>query len=224
MDAQRAVPLLDPADTARYHLAGQGTNYPQLYWWEGPDGSRVLHWRGYGAGAAVRYGFDQGPDVMARRLSSWLQSDPVLVSPGYPYDIALLYGAQETNAMDEQLVDNVEEFNRRYTHPKIVPARAEDFFREVERRFGRKLPVRSGDTGLYKEDGAASTAAELARFRALQLTARAVELLALWDDRTEPRDTTGAARIRDRAGERRAAWHDLLLFGEHTWGGQHFRS
>lgn len=221
VDAERAVPLLDPADAAHYRLAGPWTNYPQMYWWEGPDGSRVLHWRGYGSGAAVRYGFDQGPDVMAGRLSSWLQSDPVLVSPTYPYDVALLYGAQETNAaMDERLVDNVEEFNRRYTHPKIVPARAEDFFREVERRYGATLPVRRGDTGLYKEDGAASTAAELARFRQLQLAARAVELLALWDDRTEPRDPAGIARMRDRAGERRAAWHDLLLFGEHTWGGR----
>ena len=221
VDPERAVPLLDPEAAARYHLAGPWTNYPQLYWWEGPDGSRVLHWRGEGSGAALRYGFDQGPDVMARRLSDWLQSDPILVSPAYPYDVALLYGAMGTNApVDERLIDNVEEFNRRYAFPRIVPARAEEFFRDVERRYGTKLPVRRGDSGLYKEDGAASTAAELARFRQLQLAARAAELLALWDERTEPHDAAGAARIHDRAAERRAAWQDLLLFGEHTWGAQ----
>jgi alpha-mannosidase len=221
VDAVRALPLLDPDDAARYHLTGEWTNYPQLYWWEGPDGSRVLHWRGDRAGTALRFGFDQGPDVMARRLSNWLQSDPVLLSPGYPYDVALLYGALGTNSpMDERLVDNVEEFNRRFAFPKIVPARAEEFFREIERRYGPRLPVRRGDTGLYKEDGAASTAAELARFRQLQLAARAAELLALWDDRTEARDSAGAARARDRAAERRVAWQDLLLFGEHTWGAQ----
>ena len=219
VDPERAVPLLDPDDAGRHHLTGPWTNYPQIYWWEGPDGGRVLHWRGYGSGAGSRFGFDQSPDAMARRLSDWLQSDAVLLSPSYPYDIALLHGAQGTNALvDERLVDNVEEFNRRFAFPKIVPARAEEFFREIERRYGTKLPVRRGDTGLYKEDGAASTAAELARFRQLQLAARAAELLALWDDRTEPRDGTGAARIRDRALERRAAWQDLLLFGEHTWG------
>ena len=219
VDPERAVPLFEPDDAAGYHLTGQWTNYPQLYWWEGPDGSRVLHWRGRGSGAALRLGFDQGADVMARRVSTWLQSDPVLVSPSYPYDVALLYGAQGTNApVDERLVDNVEEFNRRYAFPKIVPARAEEFFREVEHRYGTRLPVRRGDTGLYKEDGAASTSAELARFRQLQLAARAAELLALWDDRTESRDSAGAARVRDRAAERRAAWQDLLLFGEHTWG------
>src|SRR5437867_3997351 len=104
------------------------------------------------------------------------------------------------------------------TYPHLVAGRAEDFFRDVERRFGSKLPVRRGDTGLYWEDGAASTAAELAHYRATQLAARALELLALWDGRTEAPDAEGAGRIRRRADERRQSWRDLLLFGEHTWG------
>src|SRR2546425_11078203 len=120
--------------------------------------------------------------------------------------------------MDERLVENFEEFRRRYAFPRIVAGRAEDFFRDVERRFGSKLPVRRGDTGLYWEDGAASTAAELARYRAAQLAARALELLALWDGRTVAPDAEGAGRIRRRADERRQIWRDLLLFGEHTWG------
>src|SRR3989441_822184 len=120
--------------------------------------------------------------------------------------------------MDERLVENLEEFRRRYAFPRIVAGRAEDFFRDVERRFGAKLPVQRGDTGLYWEDGAASTAAELARYRAAQLAARAADLLALWDERTEAHDAEGAGRSRRRADERRQIWRDLLLFGEHTWG------
>src|SRR2546425_11749721 len=112
----------------------------------------------------------------------------------------------------------MEEFNRRFAFPRIVPGRAEDFFRDLERRWGAKLPVRRGDTGCYWEDGAASTAAELARFRRAQLAARAAELVALWDDRLEPRDDEGAARVARRAAERRAKGGDLLLVGEHTWG------
>src|SRR5439155_151053 len=173
----------------------------------------------YHYGDALRFGFDVGAEAMARRLSDWLLTNPVLVSPGYPYDVALLYGAQWDNAvMDERLVENFEEFRRRYAFPRLVAGRAEDFFRDVERRFGSKLPVRRGDTGLYWEDGAASTAAELAHYRATQLAARALELLALWDGRTEAPDAEGAGRIRRRADERRQIWRDLLLFGEHTWG------
>src|SRR5260370_16643404 len=94
----------------------------------------------------------------------------------------------------------------------------DDFGREVEQSWGAKLPVRRGDTGVYREDGAASTAAALAGYRAAQLSARAAELLALWDDRVESRDAEGVARRRRRLLERQACWRALLLFGEHTWG------
>lgn len=220
VDAERAVPLLAEGDGPRHGLRADSASFPDVYWWEGPDGSRVLHWRGYRGADGLRLGFDRDPEVMARRLADWLGSG-VFLTPAYPFDVILLYGAVGSNGlMDPLFVDNVEEFNRRFAFPRIVPARAEDFFREIERRYGRTLPARRGDTGLYWEDGAASRAAELARFRSAQLSARAAELLALWDDRVEGagRNPGAAARLAARAAERRAAWRDLLLFGEHTWG------
>ena len=157
---------------------------------------------------------------MSLDASDWLLEAPVFQSPGYPYDVALLYGAdwQDNAPFNEQLVVNVEEFGRRYAYPRIVAGRIEDFFRDVERRWGPRIPVQRGDTGTYWEDGAASTARELAAFRAAQLAARAADLLALWDERTEAHDAEGAGRTRRRADERRQIWRDLLLFGEHTWG------
>src|SRR5207248_9159815 len=111
--------------------------------------------------------------------------------PGDPYDGALLSGAAgDTGLLDERVVANVEEFSRRFAYPRLIAARPEDFFRDVERRWGTKLPVRRGDTGCYREDGTASTAAELSRFRSAQLAARAAELLSLWDQNVEP--TSGA--------------------------------
>jgi hypothetical protein len=215
----RALPLLPRAEAVAHGLTGDWTAYPQVYWWEGPDGSRVLHWRSHHYGDGLRFGFDRGADEMAHRLSDWLLGNPVFQSPTWPYDIALLYGAQWDNApVDETLIANAEEFARRYTFPRLVPSRAEDFFRELERRYGPQIPVRRGDTGLYWEDGAVSTAVELARFRAAQLAARAAELVALWDERVETPDPARADRIRARAEERRHMWRDLLLFGEHTWG------
>jgi hypothetical protein len=219
VNAERALPLLSPADATRAQLGSEGTTYPQLYWWEGPDGSRVLHWRTDRYADGPRFGFDVGPSEMARRLSDWLLAHPVLVSPAYPYDVALLWGAAGENGLvDERVVAHVEEFNRRYAYPRLVAARPEDFFKDVERRFGPTLPVRRGDTGCYREDGAASTGAELARYRATQLAARAADLLALWDEKTEPHEPSGGARSAQRSEERRQMWRDLLLFGEHTWG------
>jgi len=200
---ERALPLVPPPDGS--------TLYPQVYYWEGPDGGRVLHWRNHHYGDGTRYGFDVGPEEMGRRLSDWLLGHPVFLSRDWPYDLALLYGAdwQDNAPMKERLVANVEDFNRRYMFPRIVPGRAEDFFRELERRHGPRIPVRRGDTGLYWEDGAASTAVELASFRSAQLAARAAEIVALWDDRLG---------VKGQVEERRTMWRDLLLFGEHTWG------
>jgi len=200
---ERALPLLPVPDGS--------TTYPQVYYWEGPDGSRVLHWRAHHYGDATRFGFDAGAAEMGRRLSDWLLGNPVFLARDWPYDVALLYGAdwRDNAPMKEQLVANMEDFNRRYAFPRIVPGRAEDFFRELERRYGPRIPVRRGDTGLYWEDGAASTAAELASFRSAQLAARAAEIVALWNSRL------GA---QDRPEDRRTMWRDLLLFGEHTWG------
>jgi len=218
VNPERAAPLLSPAAATRAQLSGAWTTYPQLYWWEGPDGSRVLHWRSDQYADGARFGFDVGPTEMARRLSEWLLTDPVLLSAGYPYDVVLLCGALSADGLlDEAVVANVEEFNRRYAYPRLIAARPEEFFREVEQRWGAKVPVRRGDTGCYREDGTASAAAELARYRAAQLAARAAELLALWDERTEPPDPHAADRIARRAEQRRRMWRDLLMFGDHHW-------
>jgi hypothetical protein len=144
----------------------------------------------------------------------------VFLSPAWPFDLVLLHGldGEDNAAVGDAMIATVEEFRGRFAFPRLVPGRAEDFFREVERRYGGSLPVRRGDTGTYWEDGAASTAADLALFRRAQLAARAAELLALWDARLEPRDAAAEERARRRGEERRAMWRDLLLFGEQTWG------
>jgi hypothetical protein len=180
----------------------------------------VLHWRGAGWGDAERLGFSAGADEMAQRVSAWLLDHPVLASTDYPYDVALLLGTGATpNApWDAGVAASVEEFGRRYAFPRILAGRAEDFFRDLERRYVGKIPTRRGDTGVYREDGAGHAARELAAFRAAQLAARTADALALWDERLDGPDPGGAERSRRRAAERREAWRDLLLFAEHTWG------
>lgn len=220
VSAERAAPLLTPWDSRVAGLPGPGTLYPQLYYWEGPEGGRVLHWRGASWGDAERLGFALGPDEMARRLSEWLLDHPVFSGTGYPYDTALLIGtsAAGNTLWDDAVAASVEEFGRRYAFPRIVTGRAEDFFRDVERRYAGKIPTKRGDTGVFREDGVAHAARELAAFRAAQLAARAADALALWDERLDGADPRGVERTRLRAVERREAWQQLLLFPDHTWG------
>src|SRR5206468_2532146 len=152
----------------------------------------------------------------------WLLNQPAFLAQNWPYDTALLYGAdwQDNAPIKEAIVANVQEFARRFTFPRIVAGRAEDFFRDVERRYGTKIPVRRGDTGLYWEDGAASTAAELAAFRSAQLAARASEIVAVWDDRIEPRDDDAPQRRRSAAAARDHLSDGLLRLGQATRPGR----
>src|SRR5207248_11500157 len=163
VNPERAAPLLSPADAARAQLAGgDWTTYPQLYWWEGPDGSRVLHWRAGQYADGPRFGFDVDPAEMGRRLSDWLLTHPVFLSPAYPYDVALLCGATGDNALlDDRVVAHVEEFSRRFSYSRLVAARSAGFFRDGERGWGAEVPGRRGDTGRCREGGAARTDAEL---------------------------------------------------------------
>src|SRR5712691_4279707 len=75
VNPERAAPLLSPADAARAQLAGgDWTTYPQLYWWEGPDGSRVLHWR------AGQYADGRASDSTWIR-PRWADASPTGCSP-----------------------------------------------------------------------------------------------------------------------------------------------
>src|SRR5438552_446267 len=114
---ERAAPLLPSGTGGTGGTGTEGTLYPQLYYWEGPDGSRVLHWRAHHYGDGTRFGFDVGPDEMGHRLSDWLLNQPAFLAQNWPYDSALLYGADwhDNALMKEAVVANVQEFGRRFT-------------------------------------------------------------------------------------------------------------
>src|SRR5207244_404309 len=99
VNPERAAPLLSPADAARAQLAGgDWTTYPQLYWWEGPDGSRVLHWRAAQYAVGPRFGFEVAPAEMGRPLSECLLPPPGFLSPAHPYPGALVCGVTGATA------------------------------------------------------------------------------------------------------------------------------
>jgi len=141
---ERAVPLLPPSG------GSEGTAYPQLYYWEGPDGSRVrIGARTTMATApalaltSARTKWAPFVELAARSAGhSWPRT-------GRTTPRCCTGGLAGQRLMKEALVANVQEFGRRFTWPRIVTGRSEDFFRDVERRFGSRIPVKRGDTGLY---------------------------------------------------------------------------
>ena len=126
----------------------------------------------------------------------------------YPYEMVYLpYTTGDNGAPDPTLAATVKAWNERYVSPRLVISTHEQMFTEFEKRYGASLPVVRGDFTPYWEDGAASTARELA------LARRAVDQLiqgeALW---------AMLAPEQFPAAEYEAAWRDVNFWDEHTWG------
>jgi alpha-mannosidase len=131
-----------------------------------------------------------------------------LQEKNYPYEMVYLpYTTGDNGPPDPSLASTVKDWNDRYVTPRLVIATHDQMFQEFEKRYGASLPEFRGDFTPYWEDGAASTASELA------LARRAVNELiqgeALWSLRA-PHDYP--------AGDYDSAWRNIAFWDEHTWG------
>jgi len=178
------------------------------FWWEAPDGSRVLAiftrtyfqvWqiKLHESVAAVE-------DTLPGFLDLFLRED-------YPGDAIFINGAFLDNcAMTPNYAKVAAEWNQTWDYPKFVLSTPEAYFRHIEEKFGNELPVYRGDMGTFWEDGAASSAAETAMVRwAKNLVATAEK----WEALSALRGAGAAA-----PGGFSDTWKDILYYDEHTWG------
>ena len=128
----------------------------------------------------------------------------------FNFDIAYIRwsGNEGDNSVpDPAICDFVRDWNATHAWPQFAIASTSEAFRAFEKRYGDKLPRVRGDWTPYWEDGAASSAAETALNRAnSERLAQAETLWALLDPARYP-----AQRFA-------AAWNNVLLYSEHTWG------
>ncbi|NJD18113.1 MAG: hypothetical protein FIA95_02345 [Gemmatimonadetes bacterium] len=179
------------------------------FWWEGPSGtSRVLTWVSGGGYSWFHTGL--GYDSISSRLDEEKVFRYVdqLETQEYPYDLAYLrYNiGSDTGPPDPTLAEAVRAWNRRYASPVVRISGTTEAFRDMERRYGDRLPTYRGDMTGHWEDGAASSARETA------LTRRTAESLVQTEDLARQR---GVALDPALLAE---AWRQVLLFWEHTWG------
>ncbi len=130
----------------------------------------------------------------------------------YPYDAILLHGAYFDNvAIGRDIADSITEYSAHYAYPKVILCSNDVFFKHIEENFADRIPTVRGCGGSWWEDGAASTALETGINRVAHQDLVAAE--AAWavakgcDERT----------LVPQA-EFNAAWDNILLFDEHTWG------
>jgi alpha-mannosidase len=179
------------------------------FYWESASGrERVLTWV-HGAGYSW---FHTG--LGYERLTTILDEENVfryldqLDETQYPYAIAALrYNIGSDNGPpDATLAQAVRSWNERYASPRLIIGTTTGLLAAFERRYGAGLPVVRGDLTGYWEDGAASSARETARTR------RTAESL------TETEQLAGRLGVALDSDAVYAAWRQVLLFYEHTWG------
>ncbi len=178
------------------------------FWWESQSGTdRVLVWQA-GRGYSWFHGWLAGRLSVCGVEPIWRYLEE-LETDEFPYNTCYLrYTVHGDNGPpDELMPDVIRAWNERYDSPQFRISTTGEFFTDFEERYGDVLPTYRGDMTPTWEDGAASTARETAMNR--ESAARLAQSGTLWS--MLRRDSFPAEAFD-------AAWKNVLLFSEHTWG------
>ncbi len=204
------------------------------FWWEGPDGSRVLTWISADSytEAYTKYGIDPGTarffapkdfpekeplEVMRKGIERMLDG---YRKRGYAYDSVIALHAFDNwgSGASRRLPEAVKTWNeadraatggpasRVAARPRLVLSTPREFFRHVEEKYGAALPVRRGGFGGQWElvRTGAPTAMARARAEEARLAASAAPDAA-------PDASRDAAPDAGRVAK-------LLVYWEHSFG------
>jgi alpha-mannosidase len=197
-----AGPNANPANMEgdRIGYVREEWEYKPFYWLAPSGREKVLYWAALG-GYSIGHGHRSVIDAVSAISQRLAQVD-------YPYDIVQLRWSKGDNGRpDEGVMDAVRDWNAKYAFPRLVIATTSEAFHAFEKRYGPELPTYRGDLTPYWEDGTGSAARETAMNR--HSADRLLQAETLW------------AMLRPGrfpATDFEAAWKNVALWSEHTWG------
>ncbi len=202
--------LLSGSDNYRAPVLLQGRlNEDSPFWWEGPDGQKVLFWysRIY---QQMQMLFGLPPVLSAGRdtLPLFLQ---MYNHPSYRANAVILYGTQVENTdLFPQQAELVDRWNKKYAYPRLQYSGFHRALKNIEKQFGNSIPAIRGDGGPYWEDGIASDAYYAALERENESRGPSAEKLATLTSVVNPHLEADKSDL-DRM------WTNMVLMDEHTW-------
>ncbi len=186
-------------------------NEKSPFWWEGPDGSRILMWYSWVySQLGVLFGGLQG------EISAGHDGIPVFLQayehPEYKSDSVLVYGTQwENTDLFPRQASIAGDWNKIYVYPHLQYSGFADAVHTIAASFGDSIPVVRGDGGPYWEYGIVSTARSAAIDRESEQRALAAEEFSTITGLVDP-------GVRPEPEVLKRLWNNMVLYDEHTWG------
>ena len=184
-------------------------NEKSPFYWEGPDGGRVLMWysRAY-LQAHTLFGSPWRMESVRDALPVFLQA---YTRPDYTASTVVIFGTQlENTALAKEQSEIVATFNGEFAWPRLEFSTVHSAMQQIEHEWKGEIPVVRGDFGPYWEDGYGADAAYTAAHRENQHRIATAEVLG-------SAGSALAARVHPDKLMLDDAWRNELMFDEHTW-------
>ncbi len=147
--------------TGTNHFIGKGAEIPwqdRPFWWEGPDGSRVLTYICHDPGineSGYLHGFWEhgwGPGGRAEQTVPEMLER--LEDAGYPHDSVLIMSGTGDNANTFiGMVEGAREWNSKHSTPTMIICTPDEFFAHLREENAGPYPVYRGDwSGLWDQN------------------------------------------------------------------------
>lgn len=197
-------------------FGGAPLNRPEIFWWQGPSGRKILAYAGWACDAGWRFGIGRDEKLFKEW---WPRIQQRMDEIDYPMPVLMMQSFHpfgDNGSAFGGFTSFIDEWNANNKSPHLVLATPEMWWNEVKRYAG-KLPTYSGDWTDFWNFGCISSARETAINRGNRSRLRTADLVsAALIGLETPLSTTHTARVVTRY--RDDAWKFLHLWDEHTWG------
>jgi len=184
---------------------------PNAFYWEAPDGSKVLVWNAEHYMFGNSMGLHDRLKLVEDKLPPYLAE---LEKRGYPYSVLEFHMSgfvTDNSPPNIRPCDIIREWNKKYAYPKLIVATSREWFEKLEREHAKDIPTYKLAWPDWWADGHASTAYETILTRETHETFFAAERFSAIAKILDPSFDYPAEQFRKTLEK-------MMLYDEHTWG------
>jgi alpha-mannosidase len=181
----------------------------EIYWWQGPDGSRILmKWNSLLVNNKGMGGYAEACDPFG--IVDFLDSNPAFLHR-YPYRVVGAFGKgwDDAKTLTDEFIRAAQA--KTTAERQVIVSNEQDFFEDFAATYGASLPIVAASFGNEWDLYSASMAEVSARVRRAVEKLRNAEAIATLVSLHDPQFAKSPSTERDQA------WLNLGLYWDHDW-------